>query len=196
MDMNDFDSIDSLIGLTVGSQELHNKINSNDETPLSDVYFVESVVAQIQTIDNKINEIKEYKRKKLEAIEISINTLEFRRNFCIKLILNTLNQFKQKSISFPGLANIHKKKESYKWVVKDEDETVLFLQQFPENNKALENVPKINKRNLNSFLDTYEKNNSVPECILKEKTEETVVISFLNKENKKVEDLPIPIKED
>lgn len=182
---------------SVGYHALRDIFTNGRESPLPDIYSLESVLATIKKANDDISYFKALKKKRIEAIDEEVAKLENRVEFLKTVAINTLNSHNEKSVKFPGLGSVSKRKKSGGWVIIDEDKLVEFLNNEGESG-IVEMKPKIKKNELNKLLNTLDKVNKIPDCVEKGEDKESLTFIFDKEADTDsaipYDDIPLPKK--
>jgi hypothetical protein len=186
-------------------KEVYEMMAAGTAEALEDIYKIENVAVDIQKMQDKIEFNDGLKKKRINEINDAVNVLENKINFYRSVIHKTMQAMKQKSVTFPGVCKISCRTPSPSWTIEDEDAFITFVKEKGEKDRVLEEVPvqtKIIKKEANKLLNDLEKAGDVPENIVTKKpVEESVSITFLNKEVEDdtvaiIKDDTIPMKKD
>ena len=158
---------------------------------LPDIFMVEDVALMVKELEHKIQIQKEYKKKRIEAINNEIDALHRKIMFYKKIIYETLAQNKEQRINFPDSCRIHMLKAKPGWTIEDEETFINFIKTLDnkEGTKELELIAekieqyKIKKKEANKLLDALEKRDNVPvDCVSRIKGEPSVAIKYIDTE--------------
>ena len=186
--------------LAVGYLDVISAEQSSGEAsivPLDDVFKIEGAIAILKQITTEIDKHKQLKKKRTESIDKRISQLSYRETILRKIVLSTLNQHKQKSISFPGIGKVVKGSKKGTWVINDEEKLFDFLKEEKEYKKIVENKPTIKKKELNKLLSEWKKIGKTPDSVEQNKDEESISVTFdkdFVPEEVDVEMIPVPVK--
>ena len=126
--------------------------------PLEDLYLLEDAAMNIKEIDKKINFYKDYKNKKNEDIDREIDSLKDKNAFYRSIMVATLDDKNEKSVSFPGSCKISKRKSPDRWIIADEEAFREAIKWDPEEDKILQEVTQylIPKKEVCKILNIWE----------------------------------------
>ena len=180
---------------SVFNQEKIDLIESAGEVKaLDDMYIIEDVAMGIKGLLRKIDFYQNYKKKKVSDIDKEVGGLKKRIEFLKKVILATLEQNKEKSLSFPGSCKIVTRKVKGKWIVKDEESFINSLKDENEFDQVVEELieHKIIKKEANKLLNAWEESGkieNVSDFVEKGQEKTSISITYLtNVESKKTEE--------
>ena len=162
--------------------------SGNEIKGLEDLLSIEDVLYTIQEFDKKIERYKLMKAKRVKPIEDAIDKATDKMNYLKSIILSTLIEHKEKSISFPGVGRVTKKKGSSVWKVLDDKRIVDVLKERNKYTEIVEEKPCIRKKELDRLLDNWKTTGSLPDCVKEENKPESVSIAF-------EKDISVPRKE-
>jgi hypothetical protein len=187
-------------------EELENIYINGEIKPVDELFTIEDVAMKIQEMNKKLDWLKEYKKKKTDAIATEIKATENKVDFFRQVISKTLTVNNEKSVSFPDSCRVSKVKRKGKWVVVDEDALADLMKKEEKFNEVFEEVTTtvLDKKILNTLLDTWKKNGHIDEidvskCVEKEEDKVTISIKYEEKkpEETRIEDIfdeDIPVK--
>ena len=170
--------------------EIDEMFRSNLIEPLEDLAGIEEVVLKIEALDHKVSFWKELKKKKDNDIASAIKDVSQRIDFFKKIILTTLEANGEKSLTFPGVCKVTRKKKPVQWEITDEEEFIKYLKSSGKYDQVVEFTPKIKKDEANKLCKQCEEKGKLPSGINKKNEEFTLTIQ-IPKESE-----IIPIKED
>jgi len=181
-------------------KDLKERYENNDVKPCDDLYDIEEIAFIIKDLTHKVDIQKEYKKKRVDAINNEINILQNKINYFKKVIAATLEKNKEKNLTLPDVCKVNLRKPVAKWIIDDEESLIGILIEEKEIANCAEKVEgwKIVKKELDKILNDWEKSENLPVSVHKEMGEIGVTISFLDKEEKEDEpiDTTVPIKEE
>ena len=167
-------------------EQLDEVENKAEIQPLDDMYMIEDVVMRVKELKKKIDFYRDYKKKKVSDIDKEITNLIDRVSFFKKVVLKTLEENKEKSVSFPGSCKVVSRKPKDRWVIIDEESFIEMLKDENEIDNVAEKLIqyKLIKKEVDKLLNTWEKSGKIEEsdCVEKEKTDTTISITYLEEE--------------
>lgn len=187
--------------LSVGYQDAYKAIQGDEERPLEDLYNIESAISLIKKDEDRIEQYKALKKKRAEQIDVEIKKLEARVSHMKNIILLTLNDKKEKSVKFPGVGSVNKRKIAAKWEISDEEKLLEVLKKRNELNNCTKTKIDIVKKDLNKLLDMWHKSDEVPkDCINRVDEGESITVKYDvdidTSETPDIDDVPVPKKND
>ena len=185
------------------NKEVIHEIESSGEIKaLDDMYMIEDVALNIKEWMKKIDFLKGYKKQKVEDVNKEIAVTENKIEFFKQVILSTLNENKEKSLSFPGSCQVISRKGRDKWVIKDDDSFIELLEEYGEKDEIVEEIIqyKIIKKEADKLLVTWEKNGTLEsvssEIVEKENGKPSVTIKYEDESDEEIiDETPVPTKE-
>lgn len=152
---------------------------------LNSVYEIENILMLVSESEKTVEHYKNLKKSRIQSIDNRIAEYTDKIDSFRQLILNTLNIFGEKSLDFPGIGRVSKRKPTAgKWEVIDDAKVM----EFVKNHKiehVIETKEVIIKKELNKVLDEYKKQNiTVPGTHLEE-GQESISITFEKEEEPK-----------
>jgi len=167
-------------------EQLDEVENKAEIQPLDDMYMIEDVVMRVKELKKKIDFYRDYKKKKVSDIDKEITNLIDRVSFFKKVVLKTLEENKEKSVSFPGSCKVVSRKPKDNWVIVDEESFIEMLKNENEIDNVAEKLIqyKLIKKEVDKLLNTWEKSGKMEEtdCVEKEETDTTISITYLKEE--------------
>jgi len=165
----------------VGKIDAIEALKSSDIRSLQDIDNIEAILLFIKDANSSVEKYKIFKKKKIQAIDEEIAALEENVEKAKKIIVETLNQFNEKAIRFPGVGKVSKRKKAGTWKISDEMKLIDVLMKEGHKDSCLktEVLMTIKKAETNKVLDMWSTIDKVPEgCVEKSPDEEGVTISF------------------
>ena len=137
-----------------------------DDLVLSSEFEIEEVLIRLQELNSKIEHAKGLKKYKVETADIEIKSLEEKIGQFRRLIQNTMFTLtpNEKSLQFPSIAKVVKRKGSDSWKIEDEAE---FLKHVRNEHKAdYDKVVKVKQsvdsRAAKKMIDDWTESEDVP----------------------------------
>ena len=93
---------------------------------LNSVYEIEEVIPLIQKLSKHIVFLKELKKFRSTSIDAKIAEYAEKSQQLRTVILNTLEKFGEKTLDFPGVAKVTRKKTTSTWQVESESSLLSF----------------------------------------------------------------------
>jgi len=164
---------------------VHNVLKSNEPDALDDMLSIEDLVIEIKKMNKKKIFYKQYKDKKNNDIDIEVKKIDNRIDFFKQVIIKTLQKNEENSISFPGSCKIIKRASKGKWNILDEEKFMEFLKEEEEydNIVKIETKNVIQKKPLNTLLNSLNKSGDIPDCINKDPDTVSLSIQFIEDTN-------------
>lgn len=196
-------------------KELQDIFASGEVKPLDDLYLLEDVALTIKELDRKKDFYKGYKKKKSQDVSDAIKVIDNKVKFYKSIMVSTLESNNEKSVKFPGSCNISSRNQKSKWVVNDEEEFIVVLQEAQKAGEDVEDVLEkvvqynIRKREASKLLEIWDQSGKLEgffkkakhgsDIIIKEPAKKTVAIKFLEDVEEdvdnKAEEVSVPIKD-
>lgn len=178
----------------VGKIDAIEALKAHDIRPLQDIDNIEAILLFIKDANSSIEKYKSFKKKKIQAIDEEITALDENIDKAKKIIVETLNQFKEKAIRFPGVGKVSKRKKSGTWKINDEMALIDALKKEGHEDSCLktEVLITIKKTEANKVLEMWSAIDKVPSGVERTPDEEGVTISFDDLATDK--DVSVPVK--
>jgi hypothetical protein len=178
-------------------QELYDMLSSGEPKPLGDLYSIEDVALNIKKIQEEVDFLKGYKKKRQQEIDAKINSLNSKVEFFRKVVVQTLQEYREKSVDFPGSCKVVTRKQSSSWSIVDEEEFINTISKAEEDGEDVDGVVEeviekvVRKKPAKVLLDMWEKNGNFekyfPEepssCVKKIPSSVNVSFSFPKEED-------------
>lgn len=99
------------------------------EDALPSVFDIEDVLVYLRDVESRVDFLKELKRQRTHKIDESINKYEGQVDKFKTIILNTMRTHEpaKKTIPFPGVGKVGRRKSPAKWVIEDEQKFIEWL---------------------------------------------------------------------
>lgn len=181
----------------VGVRDAVEILESGVVRPMSDLNNIEAALVMMRQANEKIEALRSLKRAREEAINAEMDKLRNRLDFLKSVIVRTLQDHNQKTVSFPGVGKVSRRKKKGSWLVKDEEALMDVLKKEGELENCTRTVVEVKKGELNKLLDAWQDIERVPPCVEKTPDEESVSISYEEEKDIDVDDiasLPVPKK--
>ena len=182
--------------------ELIEMFDKKDIKSLDDLYTIENVAMGIKQLNKKLDFLEEYKKRKVKSIGDETNRIKEKISFYKEVIIKTLQEHKEKTLSFPGSCKVTKRKTPDKWIINDEEAFREVLKGTPEEEQIVQEMVQyiIDKKVANKVLKAWDasgKIEDVKESVEKKIGGMSVSIQYDKKENVGDEDVEedIPVKE-
>lgn len=152
---------------TLGKDALNEALRSEEVKPLDDLDDLESFLYVIKDLEYQIDRLMGLRRKRTEAIDDAILKTNTRITFLKEVIFITLDKFKEKRISFPGIGSVGKRKVTPRYDVLDQGKLLKLLSEEGEYDKIVEEKTEdvVKKKELNKLLEIWDKNKKLPKFI-------------------------------
>lgn len=149
---------------------------------LQDKYEIENVLVVLQSMTNKIEFLKELKRRRVSAIDEQIHKEEANAEKLEEAIKNCMSLNKDKTLDFPGVGKVQVRNSKGTWTIVDEDGLRDHLKSLGKFEEVSETSWKFKKKDLNKLLDELKENNNTSSFAQKEKDKTSLSISFPKEE--------------
>lgn len=151
-----------------------------DGYTLSSTFEIENILLLIEEINKKLEYYKELKRYRVKSIDDKIGSLNQKEDTLRGVILNTMKSMNEKSLDFPDIGKVSRRKAKPKIVFDDQDmiEAYLDKQGLKVGIIKVETVTTIDKRKLNSLVNDLEKQGESIPGISKSVGTESLSITF------------------
>jgi hypothetical protein len=161
--------------------KIDNLLKGTEE--LTDKFDIETVLLAIQDMNKKIEFLKELKKRRTQSIDEQVASITTNIEILENSIANCMNLHKEKTLDFPGIGKVQVRKAKGSWQISDENALYSYLTLNNMDVGIIENVSKINKKELNKLLNKLEENNNIPKCVFKEADSQSLSVSFVKEES-------------
>lgn len=189
---------DTIEEATVGYEDVFEAIRGGSVRPLEDLHNVESALSLIRDARRQIDDFKELKKKRANAIDEKVESLKGQVEFLSNVVSETLKNSNEKTVRFPGIGKVTRRQVKGKWVIDSDDDLFTVLKKEDEFDNIVEMKPSIKKKELNKLLDTWSKIDKVPDCVKREEDSEGLTFSFEDErqnETPDIDNIPFPKKQ-
>ncbi len=128
-----------------------------DGHTLSSTFEIENILLYIEEIDKKLEYYKELKKHRVKSIDDKISTLSTKEATLRGVILNTMKNMNEKSLDFPDIGKVSRRKAKSAIVLDDQDAAVAYLEKKGLAGGLVKVVESLDKRKLNSLVGDLEK---------------------------------------
>lgn len=151
-----------------------------DGHTLSSTFEIENILLLIEEIDKKIEYYKELKKHRVKSVDEKIGSLSQKEATLRAVILNTMKSMDEKSLDFPDIGKVSRRKAKSKIVLDDQDAVEAYLDKkgLAAGVVKVETIKTIDKRKLNSLVSDLEKQGESIPGISKTTATESLSITF------------------
>lgn len=151
-----------------------------DGHTLSSTFEIENILLLIEEINKKLEYYKELKRHRVKSIDDKIGSLSQKEDILRGVILNTMKSMNEKSLDFPDIGKVSRRKAKPKIVLDDQDilEAYLDKKGLKIGIVKVETITTVDKRKLNSLVNDLEKQGESVPGISKTAATESLSIAF------------------
>lgn len=149
-----------------------------DKHVLSSTFEIENILLVIEEIEKKLEHYKELKRQRVKSIDEKVSSLNAKQTMLRQVILNTMTHMNEKSLDFPDIGKVSRRKSRATLVMEDQDSVLNYLDKKGLKDHVVKTVETVDKRKLNSLVNDLEKQGEVVPGVSKSQGSETVSISF------------------
>lgn len=128
-----------------------------DGHTLSSTFEIENILLLIEEIDKKLEYYKELKKHRVKSIDDKISTLNIKEATLRSVILNTMKSMNEKSLDFPDIGKVSRRKAKSAIVLEDQDAVIAYLEKKGLADGLIKVVESLDKRKLNSLVSDLEK---------------------------------------
>jgi len=149
------------------------------DTILSSTFEIEDILILIGDISKKMEHYKKLKKYRTQSIDTKLVELSEREAALRQVILNTMTKMNEKSLDFPSIGKVSRRKSKSAIVVEDQDMVIDFLDKKGMKDEVVKILPPtIDKRKLNGVVtDLYKLGETIP-GVSKVPGNESVSITF------------------
>lgn len=149
-----------------------------DGHTLSSTFEIENILLLIEEINKKLEYYKELKKHRAKSVDEKISSLNQKEAILRGVILNTMKSMNEKSLDFPDIGKVSRRKSKSAIVLEDQDKIVAYLDEKGLKSSVVKTVESIDRRKLNSLIGDLEKQGEVIPGISKTTGSESLSITF------------------
>lgn len=149
-----------------------------DGYTLSSTFEIENILLLIEEIDKKVEYYKELKKHRVKSIDEKLGSLADSGLTLREVILNTMKSMNEKSLDFPGIGKVSRRKAKSTIGIADQDTVVAYLDKKGLKDGVVKIVENIDKRKLNSLVSDLEKQGEDVPGIVRTTGKESVTVTF------------------
>ncbi len=149
-----------------------------DGHTLSSTFEIENILLLIEEIDKKMEYYKELKKHRIKSVDEKIGSLVQKEAVLRGVILNTMKSMGEKSLDFPDIGKVSRRKAKSAIVLEDQDAVVAYLEEKGLKAGVVKTVESIDKRKLNSLVGDLEKQGENVPGVTKVSGPESLSITF------------------
>ncbi len=159
--------------------DIINEFDSKDlkSIELTSVYEIEGLLVYMQDLTKKMESLKELKRFRATITDERINFYNSRIEDLRAVVLNTLKNFKEKTVEFPGTGKVTRRQSSATWLIDNDEQLIEFLEKNQLADDVVHVKKVIDKRKAMKVIKDLPKNEKVP-GISKVPGKESISISY------------------
>lgn len=178
----------------VGVGELEEVLKEGSVQPLSDLHSLEAVIFALHGLEDEVSSLQKLKKKRIEAINVTMGKVEERMAFLKSIIFETLTHFKEKKVRFPSVGMVSKRKPRISFEVLNEKDLIdcLIREKESEGIVSERQVTDVDKHALNKLLLMWSKIGKLPVCVKEKKSENPVTVKFDNSDDDDDDDSAAP----
>lgn len=151
----------------------------SDDATLSSTFEIEDILLLIDDINKKVDYYKELKKHRVQSIDSKVADLTEREAALRRVILNTMQKLGEKSLDFPDIGRVSRRKPKPTVVVEDQDQVIAFLDKKGRKDDVVKVPPPvIDKRKLNGIVSELDKLGEDIPGVAKVAGNESISITF------------------
>ena len=128
-----------------------------DGHTLTSLFEIENILLLIEEINKKQEYYKELKKYRAQSIDEKLSSLSQKEAILREVILNTMKSMNEKSLDFPDVGKVSRRKSKASIVLEDEGVVIAYLDKKGLKAEVVKTVENIDKRKLNSLIGDLEK---------------------------------------
>lgn len=151
---------------------------------LSSLYDIENVLLLVSEIDHKITYYRDLKKRRVEAIDTEIRKLTLKEEMLRSIILNTMKAVapREKTLNFPDIGKVSRRKASDAIVIEDKDSVISYLDKAGLKPELVRVSEDIDKRKFNVWYNDYSKSGAKVPGVNVVPGDESLSVSFEEEE--------------
>lgn len=166
--------------MSFSTKEIYEMLNKNEVKPLEDILDIEQASLAVKKMNDKIDFYKKLKKRRVEILDNEIKNLADKVDFIRQVILETLKENDEKTLTFPGVCKVGDRKGKDKYIIRDEDKIKEFLKKegrFEDCVKTTVNE-KIISKEVNKLFKDLDKSGKLPDTVEKEEATSNLQLTF------------------
>ncbi len=155
-----------------------------DDYLLSSIYEIENILLMIEENGKKVDHLKGLKKHRAKYIDDDISKFQGRNTRLREVIYNTMSRLspKEKTIPFPGIGKVSRRKVKDTWTISDEEKMLKFFEDEGVKDQAVREV--VDAREAKKLLDSFEDLNTTVPGVEKKLGGESISITFEKEEKR------------
>jgi len=165
----------------INRQKIFEIMDDENVIPLENESEIEDLIVTIHGLNNRLDFLKKLKENRIEKINEDIEKYSVRKKRLQDVIIATLENINEKSLSFPGIGKVTVKHPKGKWEINNEEELIGLLKKELSKCDFDAVVPSklfIAKKELNKILDVWEKSGKLPISVEREKKGSSLTVTI------------------
>lgn len=159
-------------------------LSSKEIKPLESELEIEELITAVKSMEKKIEFFEKLKKKRALDIDLEIDKIKNRIDTLKCIMTITMENSENKTLSFPGTGKITLSERKGKWVVDNEEDLLDMLSKEldeEEYKDILQTKVSYSKKDIDSYLDKWEKGGKIPSCVHREPDTKPLKITFSGK---------------
>ena len=179
-------------------REIYEMISKGQAEPLEDILDIEQAALLIKSMNDKIDFYKKLKKKRTQILDDEISNLSVKIDFLRQVILQTLIDNEEKTLTFPGVCKAGDRKGKDKYIIKDESSFIDFLRKEDKFDECVKvtTTEKVVKKEADKLLKNLDQKGKLPDSVEKEEATSGLQLTFEKEISKDFTDIDIDAKED
>jgi len=166
--------------MSFDTREIYEMFSTGEAKPLEDILDIEQAALVVKNMTNKIDFYKKLKKKRTQMLDEQIENLSGKVDFIREVMLVTLQESEEKTLTFPGICKVGDRKGKDKFIITDEDKFKDFLKEEGKFDDLVKvtTVEKVIKKDADKFLKDLDKSGKLPDSIEKEEATSGLQLTF------------------
>lgn len=151
-----------------------------DGQTLSSMYEIEDVLLLIDQVNHKVNYYKEMKKHRAASCDEKISALSDKAGALRSIVLNTMKKVapNEKTLDFPDVGKVTRRKPRESIVIDQEDQVLDFLERKGLKDEVVKTVETVDRRKLKTVIQRCDQTGEKVPGISKVSGEESISITF------------------
>ncbi len=164
------------------------RIFDEENVVLDNVFEIEELLCMLKNIDKESEHLQGLKKFRTEAINKELDKLSFRSEKLRGIILNTMKKHEpsQKTIKFPSVGKVTRKKTSDAWEIEDENKVIAYFDALGKKSEIIETKEVLNKKQAKIFIESIVQQNKTVDGTKLREGSESLSIAFDKEEEQPV----------
>ena len=147
---------------------------------LTSVFEIENILSMLREIEDKVKFYKDLKKFRAQSIDVEIDHLSDKSQRLRKAVLATMKSLepKKKTLTFPSVGKVSRRKGKDKWNVSDEQAMLAFFDSEGVKDQVIRTVEKVDGKEVGKVLENFADQDMAVPGATKKPAEEILSITY------------------